>query len=61
MLLNLKPERSWKAWLLRFLLGPAMTIDGVFATVSGGTFAPRLSLKVARELSVERMLNMKEL
>jgi hypothetical protein len=54
---NLKPEQSGKAWGWRVLLGPAMLLDGVLATLSLGTLNAGAALGAARRLAAERFVN----
>ena len=47
-------EPSAKAWIFRSLLGPAMLLDGIAATITVGSYHPGVSLLIARRLSAER-------
>lgn len=52
-----KPEKSLKAWFYRFLLGPAMILDGMLFTISFTIIKTSFTLNCARKLSAERFKN----
>jgi hypothetical protein len=54
MRVNKRIETSAAAWMWRALLGPAMLVDGVIATLSVGTVSVAAALGVSRRLAVAR-------
>lgn len=51
---NLKPERTLKAVMWRYLLGPAMILDGLVATLTLGSVSVGSALEVSRRLALSR-------
>ena len=50
MQINKKLEPNIKSWFWRLVLGPAIILEGIVATITVGTVSLGLSLKVARNL-----------
>jgi hypothetical protein len=59
MNVNRKIEQTAVAWAWRSLLGPAMLIDGVLATLTLGTLSVGAALEVSRRLAMARFAGMK--
>lgn len=59
MRFNRKPETTFKAWVFRALLGPAMLLDGILATITIGTLSFAFTLSIARSLSNARYKQVK--
>lgn len=54
MRLNLTGESSVEAWFWRLLLGPAVLLDGLATTLTGGTVFLGMSLAASKRLGKAR-------
>ena len=53
-------EKTARAWLWRSLLGPAMLVDGLLATLTVGTLSAGAGLSVSRRLAMARFVVTKD-
>ncbi len=56
MRLNLTGESSVEAWFWRLLLGPATVLDGVVATLTGGSLLLGAGFAVTKRLARDRAM-----